>query len=220
MDDSNKREFSQVLQDTFEVYDKQISSGKLRIYYETLKRYEIGDIKNAITAHLNNPESGQFVPKPADIVKYIDGGTETRSLEAWTKVHKSISAVGHYQSVVFDDPIIHAVIQEMGGWCKICEVLTKDVPFLAREFQKRYQGFSIKGGVREFPRMLVGFSDAHNIREGFGVQEPVLIGDSESATKVYELGSYKSGVSISRIGGLIKTDIKKIESDKDYEFGP
>jgi hypothetical protein len=37
--------------------------------------------------------------------------------------------VGAYQSVVFDDPLIHLVLEDLGGWIKICSTLIKDLIF-------------------------------------------------------------------------------------------
>lgn len=210
MDDSNRREFGEMLENTFEIFDKQISKAKLEIYFDVLRRFELSDVKTAITAHLNNPESGRFVPKPADIILHIDGGTQTRALNAWTKVERAIRCVGHYPSVVFDDSLIHAVVADMGGWCKINAVSNKELPFLAKEFQNRYQGYSLRGQVPDYPRRLIGLEESHNEKSGFTSQPPVFIGYKPRALVVYEQGLKREKPAINRLKNLqaLKTELE------------
>jgi len=66
------------------------------------------------------------MPKPADIIRAIKGNSQTQSLQAWSKVEDAIRLVGPYRSVVFDDLAIHGVLQEMGGWVKLCQALGKN----------------------------------------------------------------------------------------------
>jgi len=44
---------------------------------------------------------------------------------------------------VFDDVLIHVVIEDMGGW-KDCAIDDKQQPFVAKEFQDRYRGYIVK----------------------------------------------------------------------------
>ncbi len=111
------------------------------IYWQVLKQYELEDVQNAFQSHIQNPDCGQFLPKPADIVRLIEGSGETKALLAWAKVERAVIQIGSYQSVVFDDPLIHAVIEDMGGWVKLCSMKNEQMPFYANEFQKRYMGY-------------------------------------------------------------------------------
>ncbi|NEU24520.1 hypothetical protein G4D57_23100, partial [Vibrio parahaemolyticus] len=52
-----------------EVYGKSPSDGALDLIFSALKRYDLGAIKRALTAHVNDTKHGDFVPKPADIVR-------------------------------------------------------------------------------------------------------------------------------------------------------
>src|SRR5437870_914018 len=103
-----------------ELYGKNISSHLIDIYWQVLKQYELVDVQNAFQSHVQNPDCGQFFPKPADIVRFIEGSGETKALLAWAKVERAIRQLGSYQSVVFDDSLIHIVIEDMGGWVKLC----------------------------------------------------------------------------------------------------
>jgi hypothetical protein len=112
--------FAQMLAAASDLYGKSISGGAMTLWWEALRRYDVADVERAFRAAVSNPESGQFMPKPADIIRAIDGTSGDRSLLAWGKVMDAMRAVGAYNSVAFDDPVIHAVVSDMGGWPKLC----------------------------------------------------------------------------------------------------
>lgn len=170
-----------------ELYGKDISAQLTDIYWRALKHYELQDVQRAFQVHVNNPDKGQFFPKPADVVRFIEGSGETKALQAWAKVEKAMIQVGRYQSVVFDDPLIHAVIEDMGGWIKLCAIKNEGLPFYANEFQKRYMGFVLKK-PNLYPKYLCGASEQENAKNGFESAAPLLIGDAEKAVEVMRSG--------------------------------
>jgi len=179
--DMNK--FAQLITTIGELYGKSISKPLMEIYWQALKRFELSDLQRALQAHANNPDSGQFLPKPADVVRYIEGSGETKALQAWAKVEKAISHVGSYQSIAFDDPLIHAVLDDMGGWIKLCSITIDEMPFRANEFQKRYTGFVNKPPERH-PKYLCGITERDNGKDGYAIKPPLLIGDPKKAEQV------------------------------------
>lgn len=170
-----------------ELYGKNISDHLVDIYWQVLKQYQFEDVHNAFQSHIQNPDCGQFLPKPADIVRWIEGSGETKALLAWAKVERAVIQIGSYQSVVFDDPLIHAVLENMGGWVKLCSMKNDQMPFYANEFQKRYMGYVNKSPERH-PKHLSGISECENSKNGFEVVPPILIGDSAKAKSVLESG--------------------------------
>jgi hypothetical protein len=182
--------FSALMVGIGELYGKTISSQLTDIYWLAMKKYDLQDVQKAFNRHVNNPDGGQFFPKPADIVRLLEGSGETKALQAWAKVERAIIQVGRYQSVVFDDPLIHAVIEDMGGWIKLCTIKNEDLPFRANEFQKRYMGFVLKNPNR-YPKYLCGISEQENAKNGFECAAPVLIGDADKAVEVIKSGGGK-----------------------------
>ncbi len=170
-----------------ELYSKSISSKLIDIYWQVLNQYDLVDVQNAIQTHVKNPDGGQFFPKPADILRIIEGSGETKALAAWAKVERAVIQVGRYQSVVFDDPLIHAVIENMGGWVKLCAMSNEQMAFIANEFRKRYMGYVNKKPERH-PKYLWGISESNNTQHGFDVAPPVLIGNSTKAKEVLQTG--------------------------------
>jgi hypothetical protein len=175
--------FSALLTGIGELYGKGFSKFLVEIYWQALKPYDFQDIRQAFQAHIHNPDVGQFFPKPADIVRAIEGSGETRALQAWSLVEKAIKHIGVYQSIVFDDPLIHAVIEEMGGWIALCAMQIDELPFKAREFQKRYMGFMQKAPKR-YPKYCCGIAEGENLRLGYAAPPRVIVGDIQKAEQV------------------------------------
>lgn len=186
-----------------DVYGRSQSEGAIDISFQALQRFDIQDISLALTAHMNDPEGGRFAPKPADIVRQIEGGSEARALAAWSKVERAIGAAGPWASVAFDDAIIHVVLEEMGGWPKVCDVTEKELPFMRNEFTKRYQGFITQTGVA-YQQHMIGLEELHN-----GAERRVLklIGDPVKAKAVMAGGSDIRRIEcreVSAVAGGIK----------------
>ena len=161
-----------------ELYSKGLSKNLLEIYWFILERYELEDIKRSLSLHAINPEVGQFMPKPADIVRYIEGKTQEKSLMAWTKAIDAMKLFGAYQSIQFDDPLIHSVIDDMGGWVKLCHSTDTQLPFLFQEFSRRYEVY-LRNPPQEIPRQLTGIFEHQNkiysssYSPGIGVPEVI-----------------------------------------------
>lgn len=78
MDDSNKREFKELMDGLSEYYQREkLSAPALQIYFASMARFTLAQIKWAITRHVQDTKSGQFYPKVADVVRLIEGGDLT-----------------------------------------------------------------------------------------------------------------------------------------------
>lgn len=184
-------EFCELLGVVSEQYGKTISAGAKTLYWQGLADFDFEAVQQALFRHVRNPDSGMFMPKIADIVKMLQGSTQDSALNAWAKVDKAVRSVGTQMSVAFDDPLIHKVLQDMGGWLGLGQKQESDWPFVAKEFENRYRGFKARGETPEYPKMLIGLYDATNLPNGFKATNPVLIGNKESAQKVLLGGSDK-----------------------------
>lgn len=193
MEPNDRPAFAKAMLAVGEIYGKKISAAQGELYWQTLKSYPIADVEAGIHRHIADPDVGQFMPKPADVIRQIDGGRDTQAMLAWTKVEKATRIVGSYCTVVFDDWRIHAVVRDMGGWIGMCEITSDDLPFKAREFEKRYRGYRAESA---YPPKLIGRSEAHNQAEGFTkfIEQPKLIGDQRRAMLVHDKGSESAGL--------------------------
>lgn len=182
--------FVELLTGALEVFNQKTSKLVVNVWWNALEKYDFDIVRMAFSDHIVDPDVGQYPPKPANIIRNIEGSRETRAMLAWAKVSKAIGSVGGGSTVCFDDRYIHATIADMGGWQRLCTVEEDEMPFKAREFEKRYNAHS-KHGVKEFPRKLIGHYETNNLAQGFMhfVSVPVTIGDLLECRKVYKHGS-------------------------------
>lgn len=190
--------FVDIIQAVSEQYGKRLSDSVLALYWQGLQDFDLPAVKDALGRHLRNTDTGQFMPKIADIIRMLQGSSQDCAFAAWTKVDKAVRTVGPYESVVFDDPIIHRVLHDMGGWLLLCDKTDDDWPFVAKEFENRYRGFKSKSERIDFPSKLIGLFEKENTAAGRPVKEPLLIGDATKAQKVLTNGSYGLMLGITR----------------------
>jgi hypothetical protein len=184
---SDYPEFTTVWLAAAEIYGKTPSDAAVVMAFRSLLRFELQDVKRAITAHVNDTGDGRFMPKPADLIRHIEGDTDSRALIAWSKVEDTMRLVGSWQSVIFDDPLIMACLEEMGGWLSMCKTSSDELPFKRQEFTKRYRGYLNRPPSRH-PTHLIGDIEAEAERLGQQKPDPVLVGDTETALAVHRLG--------------------------------
>jgi hypothetical protein len=215
MTPDQKPKFLKLIAAVFAFYRQDTSEFALNVWWQAATPFDYEAVADALNRHCVNPDNGQFMPKPADVVKMLQGSTKDSALVAWAKVDKGIRQIGTYATVAFDDPIIHAVIQEMGGWVALGTKEEKEWPFIRNEFEARYRGFKARNDVREYPHALVGIAESQNAQSGFPSDPPVLIGNPEVAKKVLENGSDKPTISFTRVHTNLDQSVPQLESEKD-----
>lgn len=183
-------ELRKLLAAVYELYRKELSRTSLTLWAAALKGYELEVIRQALSVHVQNPDNGQFLPMPADIVKLIEGGSDDVALQAWAKVSRAVRSVGNYQSVVFDDAIIHYAIENMGGWISLGKKTEDEWPFLRNQFVTLYRGARTR--AFEYQPRLIGIAEAHNAAANRAVALPVFIGDADKARAVLQRGNADS----------------------------
>lgn len=196
-------EFSRILLAVADYYGKELSENVVDLYWNGLREYDLASVKRALWAHARNPDSGQFMPKIADVARVMQGRTDDQAAIAWSKVNQAVRRVGTYQCVVFDDPVIHRVIADMGGWVLIGSKDDKEWPFVAREFETRYRGYRMRDEAPEYPPVLIGMANAHNGQQGFRLNPPILVGDERKANAVRLGGTTAPLLPMKSAGDLV-----------------
>lgn len=195
--------FRQLVNGVCSFYGKEVSEFQLDVWWTALRTLDYEAVKDAFNRHLLNPDNGQFMPKPADVVKLIGGGTADRALVAWTKLDLAVRNIGPQATVVFDDPIIHQVVDDMGGWTAMGEKTEKDWPFAKNEFVQRYRSYAT-GRLASYPAKLIGYAEAHNaLKWPERVPAPRYVGDRERAAQVLLRGATDPHRRMKQIGELL-----------------
>lgn len=119
------------------------------------------------------------LPTPAEIREFClgmkDDQIQVRVLEAQNKIKTALGAVGTYKTVAFDDPVIHLIIRDIGGWIKLGQMNIDDFEnFMKWDFPKSYKAYAGRKNT-EIPTKFVGVGrDEENI---------IFIGDKEKAKR-------------------------------------
>ena len=106
-------EFTKILTGLAAMFDKPLTELLRDMYFGALQDLTIEQINNAGN---QLARTATFFPKPVEFRNAINGNQDEAAIAAWKKVLKAKSKAGQYQSVKFDDPVIHSVIKLMGGW--------------------------------------------------------------------------------------------------------
>ena len=189
MKSNELEQFNELLAGVHAFYRRDFSEFGGMVYWQALKPYDFAAVKEAFSRHAVNPDTGKFMPMPADIVKMLQGSTQDSALAAWAKVDRAIRTVGTYRSVIFDDALIHRVLTEMGGWIDLGRKTEDEWPFVRNEFVNRYRGYKMRSEVPDYPPHLIGMSEAQNSKAGFRIDPPLLLGNPEMAANVARKGS-------------------------------
>ena len=178
-----------MLSDVMSYYKADTSEFMLNVFWDACQSVDFEIVAKALNKHIKDPDKGQFAPKVADLVRLLIGTKSDRSAMAWSKAYSAMCEVGAYQDVCFDDPAIHAAINDCGGWVKLCRSDTDDLSYLQHRFSKAYQAYAARGDF-DFARVLIGdrSPDSLYAKRGLLPPMPVFIGDKAKAEKVYELG--------------------------------
>lgn len=209
---SDRAEFSEVLTRTAEMYGTKMQPSLLELWWDVLADFDLPAIRRALTMHLRNPDTGQFMPKPADVIRMLGGTTQDAAQLAWAKVHGAVRRVGSWMDVVFDDPVIHCVLGDMGGWTLLCAASEDEMPFKAREFENRYRGYARQQALPTSVPRLTGRLNTENMAKGYteDLVAPMLIGDPDKCVQVLQLTASHSGPKITMLGQSIPTGAIKL----------
>jgi hypothetical protein len=199
MTNDDRAGFAELMTAVYSFHRIELTKTALTVWWMALKHYDLPAITDAVGRFLMNPDQGQFLPKPADVVRMMHGTTVDSALLAWSMVERAVRSIGPYESVCFDDPIVNRVIADMGGWIHLgqCDE-AKEWVFRAKEFQTRYRGIKATNAKFEHPRSLCGIAEAECARNGQRLPEPLLIGDASRAAQVYSTGGEAGALLVAR----------------------
>lgn len=203
MTDKDEKRFAYCMAALSEAFSQEASEAKIDIYFKALSDLDIEDIERAAWQIINTRGTSTF-PKVAELRQAIFPDIEDNATLAYDKFTKGKAATGAYDTVIFDDPIIHAVIQSMGSWEAVCMVTEDEWRFKRKEFMDLYRAFS-KNPPQQIPARLIGIHEHQNSISGFNKQipEPVLIGDKTKIQK--QLAIQNNAAVENKIAGLVES---------------
>lgn len=162
MKNEDKRAFFDLMMAAGEVYGREVTQPMAAIYFSALESVSIDQVQAAMMAHMQNPDSGQFFPKPADLIKQMTGTTkqqeaviEDRASIAWACIERDIRRIGSYGTLKLDDKQAMAAVKAMGGWQSICQTENSKMEWKRKEFIRMYETFE-RTPLEALPSSLPG----------------------------------------------------------------
>lgn len=160
------------------IFRTQITKEEFKFWILSLDSYPFEDVRRAIIRYSHE---GKRMPIPSEIIEMIDGSKDDQALSALMKVEYAMNKHSGYDTVIFDDPIIHAVIIELGGWIRLSRLSENELIWWKKDFKERYQHHLRMGIQQEIPLKLLGIFDQTNIPLGLDPRKPAIVGDRQKA---------------------------------------
>jgi len=171
----SKKLFAQYFNLLCELEDKTPSEALTKFYYEVVKHLSDAEFEEKMKQLLLTWKQN-YLPKPAEFLVSNAEELERRAYVALNKLMNVIEDYGAYASVKFDDPVIHMVVQNMGGWVEVCKTeVTEWQRFKKNEFIKLYKIYSIH--PVDHPDVLIGIHEIENSILGFEYKKICHIGN-------------------------------------------
>lgn len=65
--------FSRVLDAAYSLHSKALSADARALFFAALGKFSLADVRKAFSAHISDPQRGQYPPKPADLIAHLAG---------------------------------------------------------------------------------------------------------------------------------------------------
>lgn len=142
----------------------EMTKEKSNIYYLALSHLTVEQLNGAFISMIRNRVYKNF-PQVAEIIQYAAHTTEIelddRVVLAKQMLKNAIVRYGSYGSVEFEDKSIHAVIDALDGWQKLCAMSSDELEkFLTFEFGKIYKAYA--RNKYQVSNYYIGFYDMQN----------------------------------------------------------
>jgi hypothetical protein len=144
MQDEHKRAFFAEMSAMAELYGRTLSRDSLQMIWDDLAEFTYAEVRSAIAAHRQDPDRGQYFPKPADLIHKLRGSNTERAAQAWTDV---LRLAADSYSARSSDPIAQQVVSDMGGWQRLGRTPESELRWLAKDFAERYSALANRQAV-------------------------------------------------------------------------
>ena len=142
-------------------YGKQ-SNQKRELWGKMFKKYIDKQLISAVGEFLR---VGKFFPRVSDIIETIEGNLIDEAELAWSCLIDKIDDKGHYESVSFlEYPAIGTIVEQWGGWSRVCDMNYKEEKWKRIEFIKIYPIMKRRGN---HPKELAGQFEIDNSNKGY-----------------------------------------------------
>ncbi len=148
MDDSNKKEFQQIVLATAELYSSvkkiEVTPIMLKLFFSSLRKFSIEQVSYGFEQHLGDTVDGKFFPKPANIIKHLEVKQLTAEEKAelcWAQIEREIRVTGSWGKLVLDDKQGLAALKSFISWKDLCGMDVSKLTWAKKEFLSMYSTY-------------------------------------------------------------------------------
>ncbi|MDR1461463.1 MAG: DUF6475 domain-containing protein [Campylobacteraceae bacterium] len=206
-----KEEFYPSFAGMAEVYNKPLYEILIETYYEVLKDFPFEDYKKACMEILSTRKYSNF-PMPADFIEAMTGNADDMAMIALRELEHAIAKHGRYNSVCFEDKIIMACVDSMGGWITLCNTTSEEWKFERHNFLKLYKALSRNPERMRTPSRLVGLIEQQNGFAGYDISETpvIMIGQHTERIPLIEFKKRQEQLNLSQPKNRVLNLVKKV----------
>lgn len=212
MHPTDRKDFGLLIAGVYAYHRQPCSDMLIGMYWRGCQRWDMEQVRSALDQLTCDAELGKFPPKISDLTRVLEGTHTDRAQLAWGKCLDAMSRVGAYTDVIFDDPAIHAAVEDLGGWPKMCRTETKGLSYLQHRFCESHKAYTGRNGAFDYPRRLAGDrSPDHEFeRKGLDLPRPALVGNAEACKRVFHGGSTggKTGITFTPLQALVLDNLQ------------
>lgn len=128
-----------------ELSQSVMTDALMGVYFRTLNDLSVAQVEAAVE-HLLRTSCNYGMPKPVHLREAALGSPQDVAMLAWERVLTALRHHGRYVSVDFQDPVIHRVIADLGGWVKLCDLPSdpKEQAYRQQDFVKLFRVYAVK----------------------------------------------------------------------------
>lgn len=162
MNSQDQNKFKELITVMSETYGEEFTPAKVKLWWNLFKPHSIEVFEQALYTHIACPDAGMFSPKPANLMKFINGTTkeneqlvEDRAEMAWACIELEISRIGSYGTLELEDKQAIAAVKSIGGWRQLCMSTYDQLVWKKKEFMSAYDTYE-RTPLEHLPNKLPG----------------------------------------------------------------
>jgi len=159
----NTKKFNEFMAALSTQIDKTFDQGFIRLVRKAVEPFPDEDCIKAFNYIIPRCQFQSDIT--TKLLEELEKSGEAKALLAWILVEKTIRGIGNYESVQFDDPVIHGVIESLGGWSDYSDFNNEKLVWKQREFINRYKVLERK--THGHPEYLPGRVEIDNNARNF-----------------------------------------------------
>lgn len=165
MEPHDAPEFIRRLTALAEIFDKSLSTSVQMLYFDTLSGASLPD---AIDALNRSAAQCKFFPRPAELLEFVNAGSELDAEAAWMEYKRMARVCGGYVSPELPAALADTLVAVFGSWENACWIELSPEMWASKrkEFERVYRVVTTRGVVGQ--RALPGFHERENQLKGCG----------------------------------------------------